>query len=459
MTLTRIATPDRPITNRLDRRRLLGGAAATASAAALGGRFGSALAQDAPPAPSAPSVSEPVELQFWGGEPEESGPGDLVAAFNELYPNITAKYTRYVNDDTGNTQLDTALQGGAQIDVYQSYGLPRLGARIRAEAAEDLTPYIEADEAILAWTQAGDPLYQFEGRFFSLPTVRAPYLLIANKQLLDDAGVTLPEQWTIDEFRAMAQEVSGDGVYGVYMPPDVARQILGPDYWYKEGGTESNFDDPAFRQFLELHGMMIEEGSAFPWTDVLAQNLRVYQQNIFLTGQAVFWINSAFVLRYVNDLEEFPHDFVTTFGTLPTPAGVEQPWNQGGISNEILMSPQAQNKEAAWALIRYRLVEGAHHYLKAAKEPAFPGVVEPAAVVEGILGPDRETLYDVAAFERANFDPNLRLISDSISTAGAEIMQIFQGLQDRYLIGEISLDEALAEMKSQSDEAIQRASA
>lgn len=450
-------TPRSIITNRLNRRRLLGGAAATATAAAVG-RFAPQVAAQGTPvaAPTPPAVSEPVDLAFWGGEPEESGPGALVGGFNELYDDISAAYTRYVNDDTGNTQLDTALQGGGQIDVYQSYGIPRTSQRIKAGAAEDLTPFIEADDAVREWTQSTEALFTYEDRFYSLPTVRDPFFVIVNQRLLDEAGAALPDAWTTDDFRALAQQLSSDGVYGVYSPPDIARQTLGPDYWYKEGGQESNFDHPAFRQSLQLHRSMIEEGSAFPWTDVLAQNLEVYQQNVFLTEQVGLWVISSWVLRYVNDLEQYPHEFVTTFAPMPAPPEVAEPWNPGQITNDVLMTPDATNKEAAWALVRYRLVEGAHHYLLAGKQPAFPGT-DAETVIAGILGENRDTLYDVAAYERAIYDPAIRLNSDSITTAAAEIQQIYNQQRDRYLIGEIDIDEWVETVKQQADEAIQNA--
>ena len=216
--------------------------------------------------------------------------------------------------------------------------------------------------------------------------MRDPFSVIVNKTLLDKAGVKVPERWSIDEFRALSKQLSGRDVYGTYTPPDVARQILGPNYWYKAGGTESNFDHPAFRQGMELHRGMIDEKSAFPWTEVLAQNLRTYQQNVFLGSQAAFWPGSQFVLRYVNDLEKYPHDFVTGFAPMPAPAGVAQPFNPGSISNDVVINPKTRNKDAAWAFLRFRLTEGAQYMLKSGKAPAFPGT-DPTVVENGILGP------------------------------------------------------------------------
>jgi multiple sugar transport system substrate-binding protein len=433
-------------------RRTFAGAAAVAGAGIVG-------------APSrvfaAPALAvrqEPVTIQFWGGEPEENGPGDMVAAFNESQAEYQAVYTRYVNDDTGNTQLDTALQGGTEIDVYQSYGVPRTSQRIGAGAALDLTELIAADPDIQAWTDSTE-IFRYNGTLFSLPTVIDPYVTIANKRLLDEAGVTLPEAWTIDEFREMCAQLSSDTVFGTYSPPDQSTQILGANRWYNSDATASNFDDPAFRLTWETHRGMIDEGSSYPWTDVLARDLKVYQQGIYLTEQAALWVTSSFVLRYVNDLEEFPHDFVTVFGPVPTPTDATDPWTLGTIGNDILINPKSANIDAAWALLRFRLIDGADHYLKAGKMAAYPGQ-SIDEIVAGILGPDRETLYDVASYQTALTAADVaRIPTDSVTVASAQIQQIVDQTVDQYLIAEITIDETIEQVRTQADDAIAQASA
>lgn len=438
----------RPFT--FSRRAFAGSTAAAVGAGAIG----------APSAVfAAPALirQSPIMLEFWGGEPEENGPGDMVAAFNESQSEIQAKYTRYVNDDTGNTQLDTALQGGTQIDVYMSYGVPRTSQRIGAGAAQDLTDFIAADAEVQEWTDATD-MFRYNDTLFSLPTVIDPFVTIANKRLLDEAGVTLPESWTVDEFIEMSKALSSENVFGTYAPPDQATQILGPNRWYNEDATASNFEDPAFRLHWETHRTMIDEGSSFPWTDVLARDLKVYQQGIYLTEQAALWVSSSFVLRYVNDLEEFPHDFVTVFGPVPVSTEATDPWTLGTIGNDVLINPKTEHLDAAWEFLRFRLIDGADHYLKSGKMAAFPGQ-SIDQVAEGILGPDRDTLYDVESYKTAITTPDIsRIPTDSITVASAQIQQIQDQVVDRYLIGEITIDEAVAEATSQADEAISQAS-
>ncbi|MDX2971947.1 hypothetical protein PWY36_22400, partial [Kribbella solani] len=58
-----------------------------------------------------------------------SGPGDVVKAFRAKFPRYDVEYTRFVNDERGNLKLDTALQGGVDIDVYFTYSQGALALR------------------------------------------------------------------------------------------------------------------------------------------------------------------------------------------------------------------------------------------------------------------------------------------------------------------------------------------
>jgi multiple sugar transport system substrate-binding protein len=404
-------------------------------------------------APAYLRQSSDVTLEVWGGVPAENGPQEVCDAFTAA-TGIKVNYTRYVNDDTGNTQLDTALQGGTPIDVFFTYSVPRLGQRIRAGATLDLTPYVQADADVKEWTDATAGIFTHEGKFYSLPTTIEPAFVFINQRLFEETGAAMPAAgWTTDDFNALAQELTTDSVFGMYGPPDTAAQKLGPDRMYKPGGTESNFDDPAFAEARTTHRDLIEAGTAFPHDEILAQNLRAYAQTPFLTEQDALWINSSFSLRFIGDKEQYPHDFITTFAPLPVPAGVENPYNTGGINNWLLAKEGSANPDAAWQFIKYFLTEGSVPMLKAGKIPAFPGT-ETTTIVEGILGPDRDTLYDVAAYEASVITPTVQLITDTITTAGAEITQIIQGLDDRFLIGEIDIEEWVTEAKTQADAAI-----
>ena len=67
---------------------------------------------------SAESSTEPVVLHWWGSFAENMGPEQVCEAFNKIDPNLQVEYTRYVNDDAGNTKLDMTLMSDDSIDVF-----------------------------------------------------------------------------------------------------------------------------------------------------------------------------------------------------------------------------------------------------------------------------------------------------------------------------------------------------
>ena len=115
-------------------------------------------------------------------------------------------------------------------------------------------------------------------------------------------------------------EVDGKKVYGcnVYWgggPLSIARSILGGDEFYKSD-TETNFDAKEYQINTKFKAMM-DEGIAMPYEEIFSRKLDVYSHPAFLSGEIAMMPFSAWMLRYVNDKENFPHDFVTTFAPFP----------------------------------------------------------------------------------------------------------------------------------------------
>ena len=431
--------------SQMNRRSFLGGVLGTAATASLLAGCGSG------PATSA----GPVTVNFWGGVPADKGPNDLVAAFNKLHPDIKVVYTRYVNDAPGNVKLDTALSAEGLVDVFVDYVPAYMFKRIDAGASQDLSSYIEKDAQVKEWVNSTQGIVKVKGTYFGLPTAKGTGGYFLNTTLLEKAGIKIPQQWTVDEFHAIAKEVSGNNVYGTFDTPDLAFATYGADANYKDAHT-SNFDNPIFRQSLELQRKMILEKSAFPWSEVMAQNLRVYSQSTFLKGQVAMGYAQGTWIRYISDTTNYPHDFVTSFAPIPTPAGVTQAYTPGGLGSWIHMNARSQKKEAAWTFLRYHLTDGAKYMIPSGRIPAFPGT-DPAASISGILGPKRDQLFDVKAFQYLNFEYPAKYSVPTISTAAAQITKIAQDQTDRYLIGEITIDQWTSTVKQQSDAAIRNA--
>lgn len=405
-------------------------------------------------------MAEPVNIVIWGGVPEENGPAKLVEAFNKSQEGITAEYIRFVNDETGNTKLDTALLSGEQIDVYFTYGLPLLIKRIEGGMAEDLK---EFDVEIFIEENIGEDegIFRYEGSYYSIPTIREPNYIMINKSLLDEAEIEVPTQWTIDEYREIAKKLVGetDGKkrYATQGGLNVAKMILGDNYWYKEGSEESNFDDPSFEyQYQINYDMMFEDGSLFPYSEVLARKMEVYAQDLFLNQEIAMMPSAPWHLRYVNDVEEYPHDWITTFAPLPVPEGKKDIFNTGALGNYIMMNSKSKYKEAAWKLIEYWVTEGSKYMIPGGKMPIW-NAADPDEVIRGLLGENAEQLYDVEAFKRVILDPNIKFSLDSESIAAPEIQQIIKEEDDKLYLKEKTIEETLKTIKERADKAIKEA--
>lgn len=396
-------------------------------------------------------------LNVWGGVPAEYGPGKLVEAFQKAYPKIKVTYTRFVNDPQGNLKLDTTMLGGSPIDVYFTYDNTMLEKRIKAGMALDVTSLAKKDPGLRQFAETNPQKTQlFGGKLHQIPTAASPYFVFINQDIADRAGVTIPENWDVDEFHEVAKKLSSKGVYGSFDAPAVAGSVLGGNANYRDGGRTSNFDDPAFRREIQLYLDMIKDGSAVPETEILARKLDAYQQNLFMKGEFAMWLTSSYNLRYVSDTKNFPHKFKTTFAPYPAPVKGQSFWNQGVVGSNLVISPKSEYQEAAWTFVKYWVTDGAKYMLPAGSvSPMYKGSDE--EIVANLLGPDRDKLYDVDAFAKVYLDKDIKYTLQTITTAGPEIATIRSSLKQQVLLGQITVDDWAKQLKSQADGAIRNA--
>lgn len=392
-------------------------------------------------------------LQVWGGVPAASGPAAVVEAFQRRFPQYKVNYTRFVNDDRGNLKLDTALQGGLDIDVYFTYAAASLALRAGSGLAADLTDRVQADPELALFLDTEQPrAFVDRGRIKALATAKEPNFVLFNEKLRQQAGVELPRRWTIDEFRDTARRLTTDKTVGTYTIPDLARISLGPNYWYGDG--RSNFDDPVFEQGLATGQAMIQDGTAFPWREVLARHLDAYQQNAFLKAEFHLWPTAPFNLRYLYDAKKYPHDFRVGFAPPPTvPGGGD--WNGGSYSNFVMMNPRSTKVEAAWQFIKFWLTGGAVPMLKGGKIPIL-GSVSDEQLTAGLLGKEPDKYFDLESFRRVVLDSGPKLATDTKLTGFPEISLAYEQQRDLCWLGEKTPREAIREVDRLANAAIAR---
>ncbi|MEU6802889.1 ABC transporter substrate-binding protein [Streptomyces neyagawaensis] len=143
---------------------------------------------------------------------------ELVREWNSTHPDVRIEYVQG-SWDSVHDQLLTSFEGGEAPDIIH-------------DASDDLADFahggyltdlrgllserLRADIPPHSWetTTFGDGIY-------GVPFLQEPRVLIANATRLRESGVRVPtpeDPWSWAEFRAVAEELSGDGKYGVAWP-------------------------------------------------------------------------------------------------------------------------------------------------------------------------------------------------------------------------------------------------
>ncbi|UUU25656.1 ABC transporter substrate-binding protein [Streptomyces sp. DSM 40750] len=143
---------------------------------------------------------------------------ELVKEWNATHPDVEVEYVQG-SWDSVHDQLLTSFEGGEAPDIIHdasddladfAYG------GYLADLRELLPERLKADIPRHSWetTTFGDGIY-------GVPFLQEPRVLIANAKWLRESGVRIPtpeDPWTWEEFREVAEELSGDGKYGVAWP-------------------------------------------------------------------------------------------------------------------------------------------------------------------------------------------------------------------------------------------------
>lgn len=404
-----------------------------------------------------------VTLKFWGAVPPESGPAKVVENWNKTHPNIQVEYTRYVNDDVGNTKLETALLANGQVDLFVSYRTDRAVKRVEAGMTQPLDEYVAKDNINLTENFGEKAITRFDGKVHFIPAIILNDFVSLNKKKLDAAGLPVPQSWTWDDYAKYAQKMtSGEGpnkVWGSYIggpTPKIYEYIvdrgvkvaLGPDILYKSDGT-SNFDNPAFKQILD-HQVNLENNLKVQMPYAEAKASKTQGDQLFLSEKsAMLWWTSA-VIRSIKDTKNFPHDFITAFAPAPKLHADDKFITGGtGYLDFVSINSRSKEKEAAWQFLKWYVMEGNEPMIPDGRVPSWKKA-DVNKVVSQILGDQAEKLFDVESFKRSLF-LDKEFIADTKFDKIPELQKIVEEEAQRALIGEQTTQQAIDNMKKRSD--------
>ncbi len=401
--------------------------------------------KEEPAAPEADTSAEEVTLKIatWDATTIATT-APLIEAFEAAHPNIKVELIDIASADY-TQKLTVMLNGGNDLDVVwikDADTTPSIAARGQLE---DLTPYIERDGIDLDAYNGVASRLNIGGKQVALPISTGFYLLYYNKDIFDEANVPYPSNdMTWAEFEELAAKVtSGEGNDKKYGALLHTWQACVQNWGVQDGEhTILDTDYTFFKPYYEMALRMQDAGTIMDFSTLKTGN--IHYSSPFQQGQvAMMPMGTWFMATMISKINAGECSVNWGIATLPHADNLEAGYTVGSTT-PLGINANSSNKEAAWEFIKFACgEEGAKIYSENGDIPAMKDD-SILAVIAGLDG-----MPEGAA--EALVTKNIAL-DRPLDEKSAEVNQMLGEEHSLIMIGELSIDDGLAEMAERSKE-------
>ncbi|WP_370229494.1 ABC transporter substrate-binding protein, partial [Salipiger bermudensis] len=233
----------------------------------------------------------------------------LMDEFNAEYPDIEVEWvTLEENVLRQRVTQDVAAKGG-QFDVMTigTYEVPIWGAQGWLVSLNDLPAEWDADD-ILPAIRGG---LTVDGELYAAPFYGESSMVMYRKDLMDAAGMEMPEAPTWDDIAAAAEAMTdkdneiygiclrGKAGWGENMAFLTATANAFGARWFDEN-WQPQFDQPEWKETLEFYvNLMNDAGPPGASNNGFNENLSLFQQ-----GKCGMWIDATVAASFVTNPED-----------------------------------------------------------------------------------------------------------------------------------------------------------
>lgn len=424
---------------------LLATALAGAMLAGCGGAASSSQASSAANSSTPASGDVTIKLATWDNT-SKNMVTDAVAAFETANPGIKVEIIDIPSADY-TTKLSVMLNGGSDVDAFFIKDGDTAKSLVEKGQLADLSAYIAADGVNLADYNGLAENFTFDGKQYALPARTDFYVMYYNKDIFDAANVAYPtNDWTWADFEETAKKLtSGEGankIYGAYIHTwqacvenwgvqDAKHTIM--DY---EGGYDF------FKPYYEMALRMQDEGTVQDYGTLKTGN--IHYSGPFAQGTVgMMPMGTWFMSTMIQKIKDGESNVNWGIAALPHAEGVEAGYTVGSMT-PIAVNAASSKQDAAWKLVEFITgEEGASFY---AKGGAIPGRSDADAIAEiAKMDGMPEGAAEALTVKNVTLD---RPITDKV----AEINQMLGEEHSLIMLGELSIDDGLAEMAERAAE-------
>ena len=416
------------------------GAAASSTPSAV-----SSSGEAAPSAAAAESVT--LKLATWDNT-SNNVVTDAVAAFEAANPNIKVEIIDIPSADY-TTKLSVMLNGGSDVDAFYIKDGDTAKSLVEKGQLADMSSYIAADGVNLADYNGLAENFSFDGKQYALPARTDFYVMYYNKDLFDAANVAYPtNDWTWTDFEETAKKLtSGEGANKIYGAAFHTWQACIQNWGVQDGKhTIMDYDTgyDFFKPYYEMVLRMQDEGTVQDYGTLKTGN--IHYSGPFAQGTVgMLPMGSWFIATMIQKVKDGESNVNWGIATLPHAEGVEAGYTVGSMT-PLAINAASDKQDAAWELVKFITgEEGAASY---AKNGAIPGrsnaeAIAEIAEMEGMPADAAEAL----TVKNISLD---RPITDKVG----EVNQMLGEEHSLIMLGELSVDEGLAEMAERAAEIV-----
>jgi multiple sugar transport system substrate-binding protein len=391
-----------------------------------------------------------IKYAFWGNPDAIGVEQDIIDAFEESHPTIKVEpivsgYSDY------NSKIMTMIAGGMSPDVMRidSYNFADFTA---LNAVENLDPYIERDGFDLSiYPVASIEEATVNGNVYALPWATAPLYMLVNLNAFEKAGIDLPSyDWTFDDFFNIIEEFNGkeSGCYGYATQCDQVSSFL-PLMWADGGNLLSDdlntytLDQPnAYTQIQRLADEY--QAGNLPKDMITADGDTLSRW--FTNNTIALYPSSAMGILAIQNVEG------SRFEAYPMPNGSTVKNTTVYKSNEICISVDSKEKDAAWEFMKFlRGNSGETLYIQARRIP--PMLLNDATLWDQFLTPGKYPQNIQTATEQiATIYGHKLPLRKGYSEIETALTPVFQSI----MIGKVSAKEGFTQIEPKIQEIITR---
>ena len=379
-------------------------------------------------------------LQFWTIGREGEAVQKLLPEFQREHPDIRID-VQQIPLTAAHQKLLTAYAGGSLPDLVQIgntwvpefaalHALEPLDASVARSRDIDKNDYFPT-----VWATN-----RIDGVLYGIPWYVDTRLLFYRVDLLREAGYDAPPRdWL--EWQAQMDAIrakSGDKRWGALLPTNEYDQLLALALQehvplLRDGGRYGNFESAEFKRALLFYVGLFKRGDVPSYTNVQVSN----PWEEFGRGAFVFYLSGPWNIGEFR--KRLPASQQNDWSTAPLP-GPAGPGDSVAYGSSLVIPRASQHKQAAWVLIEYL---------------SRPSVQQRFYELLGDL-PPRRSAWESTALKN---DPRLHAFREQLERLAPapqvpeweQIVNMMQETAARVIAGQLTIDQATAEMDAQAD--------